>query len=429
MAAQSSYKIQAFSVDTGNEIERLKAQVELFWSKELVFYSLFGLMDGMKIVECGCGPGLVGQKLLKAFPNSHVTAFEIDPLLVETAKRNARLWKLERYEVTERSIMNTGLENDTYDFAITRLVLEHLSDPVGAAKEVNRILKPGGKALFIDNDFEFHMRTHPDIPELRELYNAYCAARQKDGGNPKIGRELPGILKLACFSNIDLQIINAHNEVVGDEIFLRSEGSGIPAQLVKDGFLTGQAYSQIAVKWNEMLRTENHAIFRQLFLCVGEKGPNGDSVNDNLNESVLPMEISNETTNKEQKQRSAAKKLAEDYESYEAPRNSAEKKVAEIWENILGFENIGININFFEAGGSSIHAPEIVARIEKSFATELSMVDLFDYPTIALLAEHLEPQKQRKEDLSSSARQKTRYQKMLRRRERISKLRGEQHDS
>jgi len=425
MNYQSSYKIQGFSADEKSEIERLKAQVELFWDKELVFYKMFGLKDGMQIVECGCGPGLMGQKLLAAFPKSYVTAFEIDPILVETAQNNARLWKLERYEVSERSILNTGLFNDTYNFAITRLVLEHLSDPVGAVKEVYRILKPGGKAVFIDNDFEFHMRTYPDISELRDLYNAYCVARQDEGGKPKIGRELPGLLKLAGFSNIDLQIVNAHSEIVGDQIFLKSEGSGIPAKLVKDGYLSGEIYSKIAHKWSKLLNTEGHSIFRQMFLCVGEKVLTEPIFEEKHAEHCFLSEqnIDSQSPQLEEKEYER-NKLSEQKEDYDEPITSAEKKVARIWSEILGREWIGKNENFFEAGGGSIHAPEIVELLEKEFQTKLSVIDLFDHPTIALLAKHVEPQKVKKQDLSSLQRQEIRFQKILQRREKIRKMKG-----
>ena len=37
------------------------------------------------------------------------------------------------------------------------------------------------------------MRTYLDFPELKDLYEAYCRARQDDGGNPKIGRQLPNL--------------------------------------------------------------------------------------------------------------------------------------------------------------------------------------------------------------------------------------------
>ena len=380
----------------------------------------------MKIVECGCGPGVLGLRLLQAFPGSHITAFEVDPLLVEVARRNAQLSELgERYEVSERSIMKTDLPSDTFDFAITRLVLEHLSDPVGAAREVYRILKHGGKAVFIDNDFEFHMRTYPDIPELRDLYNAYCNARQREGGNPRIGRELPGILRLAGFSNVDLQIVGAHSEIVGDEIFLQSEGSGIPVQLVKDGYLTSEVYSKIALKWNRLLKTEGHSIFRQLFVSAGEKDSAIPFAVDKDKKSYVQSELGKRVTKDVPAKESLRGAVSGDDRIYEGPRNPTEKKVAEIWQEILCRERVGINENFFEAGGSSILAPEIVVLLEKEFSQELSVVDLFDYPTIALLAKRVQPKEEDKEHLSSSERQRIRYERMQERRRSISRMRSQ----
>jgi len=117
-------------------------------------------------------------------------------------------------------------------------------------------------------------------------------------------------------------------------------------------------------------------------------------------------------------------KLSEQKEDYDEPITSAEKKVARIWSEILGREWIGKNENFFEAGGGSIHLPEIVELLEKKFQTKLSIIDLFDHPTIALLAKHVEPQKVKKEDLLSSQRQEIRFQKILQRREKIRKIKG-----
>lgn len=271
MSHQGSYKIQQFATNAENEIKRLNAQLNLFWEKELIFYRMFGLKDGMAIVECGSGPGFMTQKLIEAFPKIHVTALEVDQYLLEFHKKNMPDDLSGKYEIIERSMLETGFEDGSFDFAIARLVLEHLPDPFCAVKEVLRILKPGGKAVFVDNDFELHLRTYPDIPELKDLYEAYCNARHEEGGSPKIGRRLPNILKSAGFSNIDLQIVCAHNQVTGDEIFAKSEGAGIPSQLLENGYLSQEVLDRIAVKWHSMLQDKNHSIFRQLFMAVGEK--------------------------------------------------------------------------------------------------------------------------------------------------------------
>ena len=198
-----------------------------------------------------------------------MTAVEIDPILVKYARDH--LSQFERCKVIQRSIMDTGLTENSFDFAITRLVLEHLPDPVGAVREIFRILKPGGKAVFVDNDFDMHTITYPHITELRDLYQAYCQARIAEGGNPTIGRELPSVLKKGGFSKVDFDIIIAHSAILGDKVFLQAEGLGIPFQLVKKGFLASKVLGRISNAWRDMLKNENHFILRQLCMAVGEK--------------------------------------------------------------------------------------------------------------------------------------------------------------
>ncbi|MCC8437311.1 methyltransferase domain-containing protein [Brevibacillus sp. M2.1A] len=268
---EGSYQIANIATNVEVEIERLKSQVELFWDKELKHYIEFGLTDGMSVIELGSGPGFVMEKVMQAFPNGRVTGLEIDPLLVDYSQNYLTKTQSDRFEIVAGSIMETGLPSDSYDFAITRLVLEHLPDPVGAVREVARLLKPGGKAVFIDNDFEMHIMTTPHVPELRELYDAYCAARYAEGGNPKIGRELPTVLKQGGLGKIDFEVICAHSELLGYEMFLKSEGVGIPVQLVRDGYLSSKALGKLSVAWRNMLNTEGHSILRQLYMAVGEK--------------------------------------------------------------------------------------------------------------------------------------------------------------
>lgn len=251
------------------EINRLKAQVQLFWNKEVKRYKEFGMKQGMKVIELGCGPGFVLERLSEEFSVIDLTGVEIDDNLVNYAMEYLKQKK--NIHIHQGSVLDITLPDNTYDFAISRLVIEHLSDPVAAIKEVCRILKPGGRAVFVDNDFEMHIECFPEIIELRELYDAYCEARCREGGKPKIGRELPILLKKGGFSNIDLEVVVAHSEIVGDEVFLKSEGIGIPSKLVKDGLLTSKAMGKISIKWRKMLKSEEHAMIRQLYMCVGEK--------------------------------------------------------------------------------------------------------------------------------------------------------------
>jgi SAM-dependent methyltransferase/acyl carrier protein len=277
MAANGSYNIDTFGSDAQREARRLNAQVDLFWQQELALFRRCGLVNGMRILDCGCGPGYLLEKFSLAFPEATCIGVEIADYLVDAARKNIEEKRLMNCTVHSGSILRLSFKENEFDFVVSRLVLEHLPEPLQALREVLRVLKPGGTAVFIDNDFDLHERTWPDSPALGDLYDAYRRARRVDGGNPCIGRELPGLLKSCGFADVDLQTICAHSEIVGDAVFLKAEGSGIPAQLVKDGFLKKEQFDAVAKQWADMLGTRTHAICRVLFAGIGKKPASGNS--------------------------------------------------------------------------------------------------------------------------------------------------------
>ena len=68
------------------------------------------------------------------------------------------------------------------------------------------------------------------------------------------------------------------------------------------------------------------------------------------------------------------------------PRNERERAVAAIWEEVLGLRGMGVHDNFFDLGGHSLLLPKGLTQLRALAARELSMVDLFRYPTVHTLA-------------------------------------------
>jgi ubiquinone/menaquinone biosynthesis C-methylase UbiE/acyl carrier protein len=272
MVQTGSYDVKQFSTTSEGEIRRLDAQLDLFWKKEYSLYTRAGLTDGMNILDAGCGPGYLAEKMLTIFPSVLVTAVEIDPVLIDVAQKRLNAYCTDgRCSIIQNSILQIDCPDNSFDFIISRLVIEHVPDPDAACRELLRVLKPGGTLVLIDNDFEMHIRTTPPIQELSDLYDAYCRARFDEGGNPRIGRELPLLLRRSGFTDIDLEIICAHNSVVGDIPFLKSEGPGIPVQLINKGYLSDDTYKKLTVKWHDMLKKSEHAIVRQLYAAISKK--------------------------------------------------------------------------------------------------------------------------------------------------------------
>ncbi|MFM7600210.1 MAG: non-ribosomal peptide synthetase, partial [Pseudanabaena sp.] len=76
-------------------------------------------------------------------------------------------------------------------------------------------------------------------------------------------------------------------------------------------------------------------------------------------------------------------------QNYVPPRNPTEQQIADVWAQVLNLEKVGIHDNFFELGGHSLLATQIIARLRKSFAVELSLRTFFEVPTIGDLGERV----------------------------------------
>jgi thioesterase domain-containing protein/acyl carrier protein len=76
--------------------------------------------------------------------------------------------------------------------------------------------------------------------------------------------------------------------------------------------------------------------------------------------------------------------------NYIPPRNSIELKLTRIWENLLKYHPIGIADSFFDVGGDSLAAIDLMLTIEKEFHCRLPITVLFQSPTVAALVKVLE---------------------------------------
>ncbi|MEW5928183.1 MAG: non-ribosomal peptide synthase/polyketide synthase, partial [Gemmatimonadota bacterium] len=75
---------------------------------------------------------------------------------------------------------------------------------------------------------------------------------------------------------------------------------------------------------------------------------------------------------------------------YVAPRTPAEEVLGGIWAQVLGRGRVGAEEHFFEAGGHSLLAAQVVARVREAFRVELPLRAVFEAPTLAGLAGRIE---------------------------------------
>jgi amino acid adenylation domain-containing protein len=86
-----------------------------------------------------------------------------------------------------------------------------------------------------------------------------------------------------------------------------------------------------------------------------------------------------------------------------APRTPVEEILAGIWTQVLGLKQVGIHDNFFERGGHSLLAIQVISRVRDAFQVELPLRSLFEAPTVAKFATKLEAEIHAGADLRTPA--------------------------
>jgi hypothetical protein len=76
-------------------------------------------------------------------------------------------------------------------------------------------------------------------------------------------------------------------------------------------------------------------------------------------------------------------------QAFVAPQNDFEKSIAAVWRDALHLEKVGIYDNFFDLGGHSLLLVQVHSRVQGLVGRDLSLIEMFEHPTVYSLANHL----------------------------------------
>jgi amino acid adenylation domain-containing protein len=83
------------------------------------------------------------------------------------------------------------------------------------------------------------------------------------------------------------------------------------------------------------------------------------------------------------------------------PKNELEKIIAQVWQEVLKVEKVGVNDNFFDLGGHSLLMTKVHLKLKETLKTEITMLDMFKYPTVSSLAKFMNGDKKEEQALQS----------------------------
>ena len=106
------------------------------------------LHSGDRVLEIAPGPGYLAVELAKLGPY-RITGLDSSHSFVRIATENAARAR-ESVDFKQGDAASLPLAGSTIDFIICRAAFKNFSDPLGALREMHRVLRPGGTALIID---------------------------------------------------------------------------------------------------------------------------------------------------------------------------------------------------------------------------------------------------------------------------------------
>jgi len=175
--------------------------------------AILALQPGEHVLDIGSGPGFLAAEMAEEVGSSG-RVVGLDPsetMLAMGARRGAPV------EYVAGDGLAMPFANETFDAAVAIQVYEYVEDMPAALAEVRRVLKPGGRLLILDTDWDsivWHSNDRDRMERVLERWNDHLA-------DPYLPRRLPGLLRDAGFELSEATIIPILNRGEADDFSRR----------------------------------------------------------------------------------------------------------------------------------------------------------------------------------------------------------------
>lgn len=208
----------------------------------------------MRLLDVGCGPATISCDL--AGHVREVVGIEPPGTVLDTARSNTATRGIANISFETASVYELPFEDDSFDVAYAHQVLQHLSDPVAAIKEMVRVTASGGVVALRDADYHA-FAWHPQPPELDRWMELYQAVARRNDAEPNAGRYL---LEWALAAGVPRSTITASastwlkdtpeaTNVWGQTWRDRSIKSSFAEQAIEYGLTTTEELQAISAAW------------------------------------------------------------------------------------------------------------------------------------------------------------------------------------
>lgn len=156
------------------------------------------LRPGTRVIDCGCGQGSITLGLAETVAPGEVVGVDREPSQIAAARALATERGVPNVRFEEASIYALPYPDASFDAAFAHTVLEHVSDPLRALREMRRVLKPGGVIGIKDPDYATLVYA-PATALTDEAIALYRRVSEQNGASSYYARHQRQLLREAGF--------------------------------------------------------------------------------------------------------------------------------------------------------------------------------------------------------------------------------------
>jgi ubiquinone/menaquinone biosynthesis C-methylase UbiE len=159
---------------------------------------------GMRVLDLATGVGAMAGEIVSRWPGARLSGVDLSIDQLRTARANHPTVCYAQADGTR-----LPFRDGTFERVHCSWLLEHVPRPVEVLREVRRVLTATGSAHFVEVD-NSSLRTTPPCPDVDQVMAALCAAQQRAGGDPYIGRRLGALFTEAGFTKVAVRPAELH---------------------------------------------------------------------------------------------------------------------------------------------------------------------------------------------------------------------------
>jgi len=253
----------SFDVGEAHRVEALYQTPDVVAQRERVL-SAVALREGERVVDLGCGPGLLAlQMAQRVGPGGEIQCVDASTSMIAIARR--RCGSVDWVQVRAGDVSALPFADCTFDAAVCTQVYEYVPDIERALSELYRVLKPGGRAVVVDTDWESCVWHSTDDKRMRRVIEAW----DRHCPHPQLPRTLAPGLRSAGFETPRLEVIVLVNDRYDPDTYSAGVMPLLAAYASKQGLVAGEEADAWLADLEDLGRREQYffSLNRYLFFA------------------------------------------------------------------------------------------------------------------------------------------------------------------